>query len=267
MHNGRGSTKSGQVHPRTTRPDFIGIRASMSIQRGTASDRALERGEAVKRLKGTPGVMVAIAFVAPLTAGSHSGEVGKDGCHAGGGRHHCHFRMSKGSWIRPDPPGTPIRKIRKAGWEPERHRGMPAGHSPNVLEGTATVIDGDTIEIAGNRIRLHGIDAPEGKQHCRRDDGTSWACGRAATGALRKMTAGVRVSCRVRGRDQYGRAVGTCYANGVDLNGRMVRQGHATAYRRYSRRYVGEERSARTTRTGIHSGKYESPREWRRRNN
>ena len=224
-------------------------------------------GGTVKRLKGTSGVMAAIAFVVPLTAGSHGGEVGKDGCHAGGEPYHCHFRMSKSSWIHPDPPGTPLQKIRKAGGKPGRHRGMPAGRSPNVLEGAAKVIDGDTIEIAGNRIRLHGIDALEGKQHCRRADGTSWACGRAAARALRKMIAGGRVSCSVRGRDQYGRAVGTCYANGADLNGQMVRQGHALAYRRYSRRYVDEENSARTTRTGVHSGEYEPPRNWRRRNN
>ena len=36
----------------------------------------------------------------------------------------------------------------------------------DVLAGVATVIDGDTLEIHGTRIRLHGIDAPESAQLC-----------------------------------------------------------------------------------------------------
>ena len=34
------------------------------------------------------------------------------------------------------------------------------------ITGAARVIDGDTIDIAGERIRLHGIDAPESGQTC-----------------------------------------------------------------------------------------------------
>ena len=264
---GQGRRGDGNCNTRTVRPDCIGIRTSASIQRGTDPDRTL--GETVKRLKVMLGVMAAVTFAAPMQVEGHSGEVGADGCHAGGKPYHCHFRTSKSTWIDPDPPGTPVHKIRKADRKPGRRQVMPAGrspNSPNVLEGVAKVIDGDTIEIAGNRIRLHGIDALEGRQRCRRADGTTWACGRDAARALRGMIAGGRVSCRVHRRDRYGRAVGTCYANGVDLNGWMVSQGHALAYRRYSRRYVGEEQSARTARAGVHAGEYESPRSWRRRN-
>ena len=226
----------------------------------------------MKRLKVTLGVMAAVAFAASMQAEGHSGEVGADGCHADGEpyhSYHCHFRISNSTWIDPDPPGTPVYKIRRADRRPGRRQvvaGVPAVRSPNMLEGVAKVIDGDTIEIAGNRIRLHGIDALEGRQRCRRADGTSWACGREAARALRGMIAGSRVSCRIHGRDQYGRALGTCYANGADLNRRMVGEGHASAYRHYSRRYVGEERSARTARKGMHAGEYESPRSSRQRN-
>lgn len=59
---------------------------------------------------------------------------------------------------------------------------LPAGAAE--LTGVASVIDGDTLDIHGARIRLHGMDAPESAQRCRRANGTSWACGREASFAL-----------------------------------------------------------------------------------
>ena len=37
------------------------------------------------------------------------------------------------------------------------------------ITGYAKIIDGDTIKINSNKIRLHGIDAPETKQKCKKE--------------------------------------------------------------------------------------------------
>ena len=51
------------------------------------------------------------------------------------------------------------------------------------ISGSARVIDGDSIKISNNRIRLYGIDTPESAQTCRRD-GVMWRCGIEATNLL-----------------------------------------------------------------------------------
>ena len=55
------------------------------------------------------------------------------------------------------------------------------------LTGKPRIIDGDTIVIGDQRIRLHGIDTPEAKQTCQRQNGTEYRCGDMATfGAIVK---------------------------------------------------------------------------------
>lgn len=130
------------------------------------------------------------------------------------------------------------------------------------LVGRATVIDGDTIDIAGARVRLNGIDAPEKAQLCETGQGT-WACGTNATRVLTSATQGTDVTCRGDRRDRYGRLLAVCYAKGVDLNAQMVRDGWALAYRRYSLDYVSEEAEARAAGRGMWRGQFIEPWEWR----
>ncbi len=131
------------------------------------------------------------------------------------------------------------------------------------VAGVASVIDGDTLEIHGQRIRFHGIDAPESRQLCRLD-GKPWQCGKDAANALAEKIARRPVTCEDLGRDRYDRIVARCTVAGEDINAWMVSQGLALAYRRYSLDYVGADADARAARRGIWAGEFIKPWEWRR---
>ncbi|MBX6375267.1 MAG: thermonuclease family protein [Acetobacteraceae bacterium] len=142
-------------------------------------------------------------------------------------------------------------------------RAPPAGPAA-VLQGRARVIDGDTIEVAGRRVRLHGIDAPERDQACERG-GRSYACGEEATRALAQLLAGREVRCAGRGQDRYGRVLAVCRAGGADIGEAMVRAGWAVAFRRYAEDYASAEAAARRERLGLWAGRFDAPEDWRRR--
>lgn len=140
------------------------------------------------------------------------------------------------------------------------------GTAPSALAdviGAVQVIDGDTIEVAGERVRLHGIDAPESRQTCD-VAGVGWACGRTATAFLASATAGHEVTCKGDKRDRYGRRIAVCYVGDDDLNARMVRDGWALAYRKYSKVYVAQETEARASGSGMWRGQFVEPWEWRK---
>ncbi len=125
------------------------------------------------------------------------------------------------------------------------------------------MIDGDTLEIRGWRIRLHGIDAPESRQLCHLN-GKPWQCGKDAANALADKIARRPVTCEDLDRNRYKRMVARCTVVGEDLGAWMVANGLALAYRRYSLDYVEEEADARAARRGIWTGEFVRPWEWRR---
>ena len=98
---------------------------------------------------------------------------------------------------------------------------------------------------------------------CARADGTPWACGRAAADRLAELVAEGPVRCRPEDTDRYGRLVSTCTAGGVDLGGRLVAEGLARAYTRFSDAYVALEAEARAARLGLWQGAAEAPWEYR----
>ncbi|WP_280938705.1 MULTISPECIES: thermonuclease family protein [unclassified Mesorhizobium] len=121
------------------------------------------------------------------------------------------------------------------------------GSKPAPIAGVASVIDGDTIEIHGQRIRLNGIDAPESKQYCDDGKGFEYACGRHAAQALHEFLAASRpLHCSFVNRDRYGRLVGDCdRADGRNVQSWLVERGLALDWPRYSHgAYAGQQAKA-----------------------
>lgn len=140
-----------------------------------------------------------------------------------------------------------------------------AVYAQSPIVGVASVIDGDTLEISGVRIRLHGIDAPESRQQCVRLDGEFWRCGQQAALALSDRIGRTVIRCQPRDRDRYGRIIAVCFKDTEDLDRWMVARGWAVAFRKYSLDYVGDEQSAKRGKLGIWSGSFEMPWDWRAR--
>lgn len=140
----------------------------------------------------------------------------------------------------------------------------PISAEAKTLTGQAIVIDGDTLEIHGEPIRLGGIDAPESRQTCLNGAGVAYRCGKEASFALADLIGRATVTCVGNERDRYHRLLATCSAHGIDLNGWMVEQGHAVAYLRYATTYVVEEGEARAARRGVWQGEFVMPWDWRK---
>lgn len=133
------------------------------------------------------------------------------------------------------------------------------------LTGPARVVDGDTLEIGGLRVRLEGIDAPEAAQTCDRRHGGTWPCGNEATRFLASMIRGDTIDCQVAGRDAYKRILAICFAGAIDVNAAMVRHGMAWAFVKYSTRYAEQEKLAQSSATGIWQADAQPP--WEHRSN
>ncbi|WP_322883878.1 thermonuclease family protein [Microvirga lotononidis] len=137
-----------------------------------------------------------------------------------------------------------------------------------IITGQADIVDGDTLSIRGRsaRVRLYGIDTPEGQQTC--DDAASkrYLCGARAAEALADLIGrNGRVTCQEQDRDRYGRVVAVCQANGREINAEMVLQGWALEYKQYSDgRYAKAEAEARTAKRGLWAGQFVEPWDWRR---
>lgn len=113
------------------------------------------------------------------------------------------------------------------------------------------VIDGDTLEVDGERIRLYGIDAPEAGQACAMPGGGTWPCGRASIYLVERLVGGADVLCDHRTSDDFDRTLAVCTVDGVELNRALVEAGLAWSFRRYANDYDDAEDVAHAGGVGI----------------
>ena len=132
------------------------------------------------------------------------------------------------------------------------------------LAGIATITDGDTLKIHGEKIRLDGIDAPESAQICLTSNNKPYPCGQNATLFFKSITEHKTARCETSVKDRYGRHIATCFADNINLNKAMVLNGHALAYRQYSKRYIEAEKTAKIKQAGMWQGKFVAPWKWRK---
>lgn len=130
---------------------------------------------------------------------------------------------------------------------------QPAHAVEAQVSGAVRVIDGDTFDIAGTRVRLFGIDAPEGDQPCRDDQDRALRCGDWVTAQVRTSFSGAQARCSRVDTDRYGRMVARCSVAGQDVGQTLVASGLAFAYAEYSGDYVETEGAAIREGRGIHA--------------
>ncbi len=137
---------------------------------------------------------------------------------------------------------------------------LPLWAGQPEISGLPRVVDADTIDVAGQRIRLGGIDAPEMSERCQRGDGRSWPCGQWATDQARAMLDGQRLRCVDLGARSHRRVVGRCYLDGQDVAIRLIEAGAARTCHRFAREqgqeaaYLAAEARAIEARAGIFGG-------------
>jgi endonuclease YncB( thermonuclease family) len=116
----------------------------------------------------------------------------------------------------------PVPPAAKGAWAPTIH-------------GPARVVDSDTVEVAGTRVRLKGVDAAELRT----------ARGEEAKRVMIGIVGKDILNCRLTGEKTYSREAGYCVTvAGVDIKQAIIASGAALACPRYDTRYVAFETAA-----------------------
>ena len=145
-----------------------------------------------------------------------------------------------------------ISKPHDDGEKPKPYDAVPAKEkhkSETLIIGKTYVIDGDTLKIANNRIRIEGIDAPELGQPAKDKNRVVFDHGNRVRSDLIDKIGGKEVEVTVKGYDKYERIIGLVTCDGKDVGEWLVRSGRAIAA--YGDQYKSLERQARKEKRGI----------------
>jgi endonuclease YncB( thermonuclease family) len=150
--------------------------------------------------------------------------------------------------------------------------GLPAnlfGSAPHEQDWAATaqsvrVLDGDTLLLGERTLRLTGLLSPQRGQTCHTPGGVGFDCGATAAQALAQLVQGRDLSCHVKGRDRFGRPMGTCQAGETGVNAALVSAGWALADKDDAI-MASLEDAARVARRGLWSFPEGAPEHWRQR--
>ncbi len=119
----------------------------------------------------------------------------------------------------------------------------------NVVIGQASIIDGDTIIIKGEKIRFAGIDTPE-----RNKIGHIFS----KIKLKQKIGKNIVVCIRESNLDPWGRTVAECFIGYESISSYMVKNGYACDYVKYSKKkYAKEQEYAKSKKLGIWNMSFE----------
>ncbi len=135
------------------------------------------------------------------------------------------------------------------------------------LEGRATAVAGDVLQVGSTIVRLAGIEAPDLEQKCTSGGKKRWPCGEAAQSALTKLVRGKTLRCELSGADDAGRPMATCTTvnTGTSQNvaAVLVKEGAVFSSGGMWGNYNSMESEAKARKIGLWRGEAERPSEFR----
>lgn len=132
--------------------------------------------------------------------------------------------------------------------------------------GLTRVIDGDSLKVGDNEVRLFGLDAPEYKQTCFDKENEEYNCGQISKKFLYDLANNKEVICYYAQKDIYNRFLGQCYLGEVSINEEIVKNGMAVIYdyKTSSAKMDELESAAKASKIGIWQGSFQLPKEYRK---